>query len=197
MKQKYYELRKMIREQNNKDFWWQNLYKGYTTDNKIFKDFDNYTVEETFNDYNTAIIKLSKCNSSVSEQHESLLTFPIRVITEYALVLVEIDTITDSKSIVDVTYAYYDDFTIFCKYISKKFDLYELKDIYDLQKLLENNSCKIVDLSCIDEILQIQEKLTDDDYQAYTVSCKYNNSFSFDVEFWIEKDKISDITSRY
>ena len=197
MKKRYYELRKMVREQNNKYFWWENVYKGYTTDNKLFKNYNDYTVEEKFNDYNTAIIRFGKCNSSVSMQHESLLTFPIRVITEYALVLVEIDTITDSKSIVDVTYADYDDFTIFNKYVSEKLDLYELKDIYDLQRLLENNSCKIVDLSCIDEILQIQDKLTDDDYKAYTVSCKYNNSVSFDVEFWIEKDKLSDITSRY
>lgn len=197
MKKRYYELRKMSREQFNKNFWWENVYKGYTTDDKIFKDYNDYTVLETFSNYNTAIIKLDKYKSSVSEQYYGLFNISVRVITEYALALVEIDDNTNIKQIIDVTYADYDDFTLFNKYISKKLDLYELKDIYDLQRLLENNSCKIINLSCIDEILQIQDKLTDDDYKAYTVSCKYNNSVSFNVEFWIEKDKISDITTRY
>ena len=197
MKQKYYELRKMIREQLDKNFWWKNIYKGYTTDNKLFKNYNDYTVEETFNDYNTAIIRFGKCNSSVSEQYDSLLVFPIRVITEYALVLVEIDDNTNIKQIIDVTYADYDDFTIFNKNISKKLDLYELKDIHEVKKILEINNCKFVDCSCIDEILQIQDNLTDDDYKSYTINCKYNNTVSFNVEFWIEKDKISDITTRH
>lgn len=197
MKQKYYELREMIREQLDKNFWWKNIYKGYTTDNKLFKNYNDYTVLETFSNYNTAIIRFGKCNSSVSEQYDSLLTFPIRVITEYALALVEIDDNTNIKKIIDVTYADYDDFTLFNKNISNKFNLYELKDIHELKKILEINNCKFVDCSCIDEILQIQDNLTDDDYKSYTINCKYNNTVSFNVEFWIEKDKISDIITRH
>lgn len=197
MKQKYYELREMIREQLDKNFWWKNIYKGYTTDNKLFKNYNDYTVLETFSNYNTAIIRFDKFKSSVSEQYDSLLVFPIRVITEYALVLVEIDDNTNIKKIIDVTYADYDVYTIFNKNISNKFNLYELKDIHELKKILEINNCKFVDCSCIDEILQIQDNLTDDDYKSYTINCKYNNTVSFNVEFWIEKDKISDIITRH
>lgn len=193
-----YEIREYMQQIDFINFNWNDIVTGITMNCERFGNVD-YEVLEEFKNKDDAKKAFEKYVSMVSDWYKACSTTYCEI-TEYEMA--EVKYVYDEDGDLDEMEDLYCDISEFDSYTEFRknhvesnimdFDKF-VNDWNDVLYWLDKEDIQFVEKNkVLMDISKIQHRLSKDDEEYYTASCKYKDDYEFEMYFAISKNELSD-----